>query len=284
MAEAGDSDRVRIYRDHKKSLVAALIAEIGGPDRALRTIAPKVKEACEYYGYRSGINASALGHRKLTKWENENYILTETNAAYLACAFARYGSPPWPEDDPEGALALVWKWCIWGVPEVPKNATKAELERLANLPTRIVLQRIQSIRPEPAEEIEETAALLRAASIPAVVEYMRALADNLEERQKAPIEPDEMPCDEDCVLANYLRLAQLVGLPITDADREAVAEATDIPLQRVTRLLCGDPWAESEAARINAYVGSRSKFTLEGLAAAARHDANNDSKVLGAGR
>ena len=285
MAEKGEvSAAVERYKQNKYLMIREsqrFLDFIQPGKTATRDVADAINRACSHYGYLSGATASIIGRRDLTVYEKKNLVPTVKKAAYFACFFAMYGGESWAET-PEAALYQVYSYCLCGTPAPPPDADPDTLKRLNALPRTIELDRIRPLSAEPIEQQQEIAAYLRVATPGALAEYLRAIAENLEELAIQPVDEDEEfevepPCDENCVMVSYLRLGGKAGHPVTDDDREQAASATGIPLPRIVRLVCGDLWTPAEEAAIDDYVGVPG-FTLAGLAAlaaAAKANANN---------
>jgi hypothetical protein len=286
VAESSEnSAAVKRYEQNKRSLVRELqrCLDLRQPgETTTRDMAAAVNNACQRYGYKSGATASIFGKRDLVKEERQNLVLTPTKAGYFACVFTDLDIDPWA-DTPKQALYQVYCWCLFGAASPPPNAEPDYLRRLNALPNQIQLELIRPVELEPAEQRAEICAQLRAATPEAAAQYLEALAENMRGHAYQPADEDdeepELPCNERCTLVSYLRLGSKVGLEITDDDRDAIAEATGIPLPRMTRLLCGDPWTASEAAVLDEYVDAPG-FTLEGLAAIAEGRANVDHQPI----
>lgn len=277
---------VKRYESNKRAMIRELIRCIGDHQPTAtdtRSVAEAVNEACRRFGYLSAANASMIAKRPLTEYEKKYLVPTEVRAAYFACAFALYGAGAWATT-PEAAQYQVYCYCLFGAPTPPPGA---DTSRLDALPKTIKLERIRPAVAESAEEREAIAAQLRAATPEAVADYLLALSENIRRLGLQPVEEESPPpCDENCVMVSYLKLAGKASQPVNDEDRAALAEATGIPLPRVARLLCGDPWTAEERTAVEAYAGN-SMFTLESLAAAvalsakALSNANQNPKSLG---
>lgn len=286
MVESSEkSAAVKRYERNKYSLIAELkrCLNLKQPGKtATRDISDAVNAACQGFGYRSGATASVFGQRALVDKEKKNLVLTPTKAGYFACALAKLGEAPWAST-PEDALYQVYSWCLFGSVAPPPDADPSYLQRLEALPRHIQLDKIRSVEVEPEEERARICAILRACSPEAGYEFLQALGENLRSYAYQPPDDDDdeadPPCNENCVLVGYLRFGSKLGMTITDDDREAIAEATGIPLPRVARLLCGDDWTPEEEAVLDAYVNSP-MFNLSSLQAAADARAIADNKSI----
>jgi len=78
-----------------------------------------------------------------------------------------------------------------------------------------------------------------------VLSILHARADVVVEAED--VEEDPLPCDQFCQIAVMMSIHRRVELPLPEEEIAAIAGEAKLPLERVQRILCGDPLSVDEA-------------------------------------